>query len=279
MANVCRLLPVLVLVLCPLLLLVGCSRAAVPVKGHDAGVAGEAAPVPYYTYQVVNAYPHDPTAFTEGLVYQDGILYEGTGLRGRSSLRKVELMTGTVLDSVALDRDCFGEGIALYDDQIVQLTWKSGVGFVYDRNDLHRSDSFTYDTEGWGITYDGAHLIMGDGTARLYFLDPGAFTVDSYVEVADRGAPVERINELEFVDGLVYANVWKTDWIAIIDPADGRVAGWVDLEGLLDTRPTSAFVDVLNGIAWDEANERLFVTGKLWPWLFEIRLAPSDAVS
>jgi glutamine cyclotransferase len=278
MADVGRLLPVLP-VLCVSVILTACSPNPVPVTGSGRALPGEAESAFYYGYEVVNAYPHDRTAFTQGLAYQDGILYEGTGLRGSSSLRRVDLETGAVRDSVALEHSYFGEGITLYDDRIVQLTWKSRVGFVYDRDSLALVDEFSYDTEGWGITNDGEYLIMSDGTSRLYFLDQETFTTGSWVEVADGGTAVERLNELEFINSLVYANVWKTDLIAIIDPADGRVTGWADLSGLLKTRPVSGPVDVLNGIAWDSVNERLFVTGKLWPWLFEIRLVPKGTTS
>jgi glutaminyl-peptide cyclotransferase len=228
-----------------------------------------------YTYEVVNAYPHDPDAFTQGLVYHDGILYESTGRQGSSSLRRVRLETGGIIDSVALNDDLFGEGIALCEDKVVQLTWRSHVGFVYDRASLDRVGSFTYEAEGWGLTCDGTHFIMSDGTARLYFRDPETFDVDSYVTVRDGAAEVGNLNELEYIDGMVYANVWPTDSIAVIDPADGRVTAWLDLSGLLETRQPTDRVDVLNGIAYDADNDRLFVTGKWWPWLFEIRLLPT----
>ena len=228
--------------------------------------------VTYYTYEVVDAFPHDPEAFTQGLAFEDGFLYEGTGLKGRSSLRRVELETGVVLESETLPDDLFGEGVALVEDRIVQLTWKAETGLVYRKSDLAMVDEFSYQTEGWGITYDGQRLIMSDGTARLYFLDPDTFTATGSIDVHDRGTGVTALNELEFIDGLVYANVWHTDTIAIIDPADGRVTGWINLSGLLESHPVAGRVDVLNGIAWDAADHRLFVTGKLWPWLFEIRL-------
>jgi glutamine cyclotransferase len=230
--------------------------------------------VAYYTYEVVNAYPHDANAFTQGLALEDDVLYEGTGLRGRSSLRTIDLETGEVTQSTALPDELFGEGVAILEDTIVQLTWQSGVGRVYDKHELRLLREFTYDTEGWGITYDGTRLIMSDGTARLYFLDPATFTVECYVTVSDGNSAVTGLNELEFIDGKVYANVWPTNRIAIIDPADGRVTGWLDLSGLLASRPSTGHVDVLNGIAYDAANERLFVTGKLWPWLFEIKVIP-----
>jgi glutaminyl-peptide cyclotransferase len=246
----------------------GCSFPATPSQ-PPAPTPSE---VEYYSYEVIQVYPHDAKAFTQGLAFDDGVLYEGTGLRGTSSLRRVQLETGAVLQSIPLSADCFGEGIAVCGDRIIQLTWKSRAGFVYDKHDMRLLDQFAYDYEGWGITCDGEHLIMSDGSARLYFRNPETYLVEYYVTVRDRGADVSRLNELEFVNGLIYANVWQTDSIAIIDPADGRVTGWLDLSGLMETRPVSGQVDVLNGIAWDAAGERLFVTGKLWPWLFEIRL-------
>ncbi len=199
----------------------GCSRTAEP----STTLPGTSATVEHYTYEVVNAYPHDVDAFTEGLAFDNGTLYESTGLRGRSSLRKVELETGAVTDSIKLDRSLFGEGIAVVGNKIVQLTWQSGMGFVYNKSDLHLLSQFAYDTEGWGLTCDGQRLIMSDGTATLYFLDPESFAVEGSVKVTDGATPVTELNELEFIDGLVYANVWKTDRIAIINPGDGRVTG------------------------------------------------------
>ena len=251
-----------------LLLSNGCSSEAEP----STTPAVTPSEVTYYSYEVVDVLPHDPTAFTQGLAYEDSVFYEGTGLNGRSSLRRVHPETGAVMQSVPLPNDYFGEGIAVCGDRLVQLTWRSGIGLVYDKHDLRLLDQFAYNSEGWGITCDGEHLIMSDGSARLYFRDPETFLVEYYVTVRDQGADVSRLNELEFVNGRIYANVWQTDSIAIIDPADGRVTGWLDLSGLLETQPVSGQVDVLNGIAWDAAGDRLFVTGKLWPWLFEIRL-------
>jgi glutamine cyclotransferase len=241
----------------------GCSNTAEPAT---------IPPVRHYTYEVVNVYPHDAGAFTQGLAFDNGYLYEGTGLNGRSSLRKVQLETGVVVDSVSLSDAYFGEGITVCGDRIVQLTWKSGVGLVYGKNDLRLIRDFAYDTEGWGITYDGQRLIMSDGTNRLYFLNCETYTSDGYVNVHDRGAAVSGLNELEFIDSHIYANVWKTDRVAVIDPRDGRVTVWVDLSGLLASQQVTGPVDVLNGIAYDATGDRLFVTGKLWPWLFEIKL-------
>ncbi len=247
------------------------AAGGAPPVVATAAVSG---PVPAYTYRVVQAYAHDPAAFTEGLVYQDGYLYESTGLQGESSLRKVELATGRVVQIHRLADQYFGEGIALYDHQIVQLTWTSHVGFVYDEATFRQIGTFTYPTEGWGLTYDGQHLIMSDGTPALHFLDPRTFAETRRVNVFDDTGPVTQINELEYIQGQVYANIWQTDRIAWIDPQSGAVVGWIDLTGLLSAADRQRPVDVLNGIAWDPQGKRLFVTGKLWPKLFQIELVP-----
>jgi len=265
-----------------LTIVVACAGRPAPVA--PAPVAPEpAAPGPsaltapvvaHYGCEIVAAHPHDVSAFTQGLAFEDGFLYEGTGLTGSSSLRRVQPETGVVVASVPLPDDWFGEGIAVYGDRIVQLTWRNGVGRVYDRRDLRVLCDFAREGEGWGITYEGERRIARGGTSTRRFLDPETFVVQESVQVHDGGAAVEGLNELEFVDGCVYANVWPTERIVIIDPADGRITGWVDCSGLLASRPVTGAVDVLNGIAWDEENERLLVTGKLWPWLFEVRLVP-----
>ncbi|MDP2744322.1 MAG: glutaminyl-peptide cyclotransferase [Dehalococcoidia bacterium] len=229
-------------------------------------------PVRLYTYEVVNAYPHDDGAYTQGLVFENGFLYEGTGLYGKSSLRKVDLETGNVLLSRDLTADRFGEGITVYLDRIVQLTWQSKVALAWDKNSFELVRELPYPRDGWGITHDGSRLIASDGTSTLYFLDTETLAITGQVEVRDGDTPVYRLNELEFIDGRVFANVWITEKIAIIDPGSGRVTGWVDLSRLLASRPSGKPVDVMNGIAYDAVNKRLFVTGKLWPWLFEIKL-------
>ena len=229
-------------------------------------------PAPVVGYRIVNTYPHDPRAFTQGLFFVDGILYEGTGLRGRSSLRKVELQTGNILLARQLPARFFGEGITSYGNRIIQLTWRARVGFVYDRQTFQLLDRFNYPTEGWGITHDGNSLIMSDGTSTLYLLDPQTFKEVGRIEVHDMDGPVSRLNELEYVRGEIYANVWRTDRIARISPQTGAVVGWIELEGLLSPEDHTRQVDVLNGIAYDAKNDRLFVTGKLWPKLFEIEL-------
>lgn len=234
--------------------------------------------VPRYTYRVVSTMAHDPTAFTQGLVFQDGILYEGTGLRGRSKLSKIDAASGQVLRSIDLDAPYFGEGIALLNGRIYQLTWQEGTGFIYDADTFELLDSWSYLTEGWGLTHDGQYLIMSDGTEVLRFIDPETMQEVRQVVVRDAaGNTVQNLNELEYVKGEIFANVWQTDLIARIDPQTGDLLGWIDLSGLLDRQAISQPVDVLNGIAYDAATDRLFVTGKLWPTLFEIDLIPAAA--
>lgn len=228
--------------------------------------------IPVYTYKVINTYPHDRSAFTEGLVFEDGVLYEGTGLHGYSTLRRVELETGEILQSCELPSQFFGEGVTLYGNKIIQLTWQSHIGFVYDKYTFKLLQEFNYPDEGWGITHNGKHLIMSDGTETLHFLDPETFEEISQIEVSANNIPVTRINELEYIQGEIYANIWQTERIARIDPLTGQVTGWIDLKGILSPEDNSETVDVLNGIAYDAENDRLFVTGKFWPKLFEIEL-------
>jgi glutaminyl-peptide cyclotransferase len=230
-------------------------------------------PPPVFGYQVVASYPHDRGAFTQGLVYDQGRLFEGTGLNGQSSIREVRLETGDVLRQDDLAVEYFGEGITIFGDRLIQLTWQSRTGFVYDRDTFEPLREFSYPTEGWGLTHDGTRLIMSDGTATLHFLDPTSFEELGSVEVRDQNGPVTRLNELEYIDGQVYANIWQTDRIARIDPRTGSVRSWIDLEGLLSADERQG-ADVLNGIAYDPARDRLLVTGKLWPKLFEIDLVP-----
>jgi len=227
-----------------------------------------------YTYQVVNSYPHDPGAFTQGLAFEDGVLYEGTGGRGVSTLRKVELETGRVLQLQRLPADVFGEGIAVCKDKVIQLTYLSKLGLVYSKDSLELLQRFTYATEGWGLTYDGTHLVMSDGTSALYLLDSETFECTGQIDVHDNDGPVSMLNELEYAKGTVYANIWQTDDVVIISPQTGQVLGYIHLQGLLDPAYVQGPVDVLNGIAYDAKNDRLFVTGKLWPELFEIELVP-----
>ncbi len=225
-----------------------------------------------WRFEVVNSFPHDRQAFTQGLVFEDGVLFEGTGLQGHSKLRKVELQTGNVLQEHELPDEFFGEGITIYEDRIIQLTFRSKVGFVYDKNSFDLLRKFHYPTEGWGITHNGEHLIMSDGTPMLYFLDPETFEQVNRTMVFDRDKPVWGLNELEYVEGQVYANVWPTERIVRIDPQTCKVVGWINMEGLLSLADPTGNEDVLNGIAYDATNGRLFVTGKFWSKLFEIEL-------
>jgi glutamine cyclotransferase len=229
--------------------------------------------VQFYTYTVLATYPHDPQAFTQGLVFDNGELYEGTGLNGRSSLRRVDLETGEVLQQVDLETQYFGEGITIFGEKLYQLTWRSQTGFVYDKTTFALQDEFAYSTEGWGITHDGQQLIMSDGTNRLRFWEPETLEESGFIDVFDGPKPVFRLNELEYIGGEVFANVWQTDRVARIDPQTGRVTAWIDLSGLLSPQERAG-ADVLNGIAYRADEDRLFVTGKLWPKLFEIRLVP-----
>ena len=228
----------------------------------------------HYMYNVVNVYPHDTDAFTQGLVFEDGVLYEGTGLYGQSTLRRVELETGKVTQVYRLPDQFFGEGITIFGDKIIQLTWQSGKGFVYYRNSFELLQEFEYSTEGWGITHNGSALIMSDGTATLYFLDPETFQTIGQVEVHDE-EPVALLNELEYIHGSVYANIWLEDKIAIIYPQTGQVTGWIDLTGINDSENQNTG-SVLNGIAYDQNGDRLFVTGKRWSKLYEIELVPAE---
>lgn len=247
------------------------------VAGAAPGpAAGQSPTTPVYSYRIINSYPHDPGAFTQGLIYEDGIFYEGTGLWGQSTLRRVEPETGTVTQLYALPKQYFGEGITSFGDRLIQLTWQSNVGFVYDKESFELLQQFNYPTEGWGLTHNGEYLLMSDGTANLYFLNPTTFERVRQVEVRDQGQPVPLLNELEYIDGEVYANIWKTDRIARIAPDTGQVTAWIDLSGLLKPEDVVQPVDVLNGIAYDAENERLFVTGKWWPKLFEIELVPAE---
>ena len=228
----------------------------------------------YYTYSIVNTYPHNESAFTQGLVYDDGSLYEGTGLYGESTLRRVKLETGEVEQLHTLSNMYFGEGITVFDGKIVQLTWMENKGFIYDKHSFELLEEFSYPTEGWGITYDGNRLIMSDGTANLYFLDPETFETIGQVEVHET-APVTQINELEYIKGKVYANIWREENIAIINPQTGQVEGWIELNGIRNLEKQGE-ERVLNGIAYDAEGDRLFVTGKQWLHLFEIKLVPLE---
>ena len=226
------------------------------------------------SYKVVHAYPHDPEAFTQGLLYDNGYLYESTGLEGHSSLRKVEIETGRVVQRVDVPGRYFAEGLAEWQSQLLQLTWVSHVGFIYDRATFRREAEFHYTGEGWGLTEDGRNLIMSDGSETLRYMDPVQLRVVRTLRVKDGREPVANLNELEYVKGEILANIWQTDSIACISPETGRVTLWIDLSGLLPTAERGPNTDVLNGIAYDVSHDRLFVTGKRWPKLFEIKIAP-----
>jgi len=225
-----------------------------------------------YGYEVVAVYPHDPNAFTQGLLFDEGVLYEGTGLYGESTLRRVDLATGQVEQQSAVAAQFFGEGITIVGNRLYQLTWREGRGFIYDKTTFALEAEFTYPTEGWGLTDDGQTLLMSDGSAQIFRLDPTTLELLSTINVQDEQGPVMRLNELEYINGVIYANIWQTDRIAQIDPATGQVIGWIDLTGLLPDADRTNSTDVLNGIAYLPTEDRLFVTGKKWPKLFEIRL-------
>jgi glutamine cyclotransferase len=230
--------------------------------------------IPVFGYRIVNEFPHDRGSFTQGLVVDDrpGTLLEGSGLWGKSSLRRVDLLTGEVIQLINLPEKYFGEGITQFGDRIFQLTWKSGVGFIYDGDSFELLDQFNYAHEGWGITHDGKQLIVSDGTNIIYFWDPETLLETARIQVFDDQGPVTRLNELEFVNGEILAHVWQTDIIVRIDPQTGQVLGKIDLSGLLSDEDRDGTEDVLNGIAYDVGENRIFVTGKLWPKLFEIEL-------
>ena len=226
-----------------------------------------------YSYKIVNVYPHDENAFTEGLLIDDGFLYEGTGLYGDSSLRRIELETGEILSLHSLPNQYFGEGIAIVGNKIVQLTWQSEKGFVYEKETFDLLEVFTYPNEGWGITYDGSQLIMSDGTSTLHFLDPNTFQKAGEIDVLSNNSTVENLNELEYVNGRIYANIWHEEKIAVINPQTGEVEAWIYMSGIQNTESRDS-EDVLNGIAYDAQREKLFVTGKHWSHLYEIELIP-----
>lgn len=229
------------------------------------------------TYRIVHTYPHDPNAYTQGLVIVDGRLYESTGLNGRSSLRMDDLTTGRVLQSAPVAQQYFAEGLASWGSTLVQLTWQSHVAFVYDRFTFRLLRTFQYNCDGWGLTSDNKNLILSDGTAEIRFFDPTTFREVRHIQVTDHGHPIDQLNELEYIHGQIYANVWHTDRIVRISPATGQVLGWINLAGLLQPGEVTDPEAVLNGIAYDAAHDRLYVTGKLWPKLFEIKIVPAKA--
>ena len=252
-----------------------CAGTIVSLNCQPADTASKTdigRPAPTYTYEIVHTYPHDPDAYTQGLIFDNGQLLESTGRNGKSSLRRVELQTGKVLQQVVVPEEYFAEGIALLHEKIYQLTWQHQLCFVYDHQTFKKLGQLSYDGEGWGLTTDGHSLILSDGTSHLRFLTPDNFNVTRTLEVLDGNEPVKELNELEYVKGQIYANVWHKQRIAIIDPKTGKVISWLNLDGLLPPNEVSDEEGVLNGIAYDEKTDRLFVTGKLWPKLFEIRV-------
>jgi glutaminyl-peptide cyclotransferase len=244
-------------------------------SGRTPGFAAWQVPalssLPTYNYTVVKTYPHDRDAYTQGLQYLDGVLYEGTGLHGQSSIRRVQLDTGEVLQRRNIAEQYFGEGITIWKQELFQLTWQSEIGFVYDHKTFMPLRTFRYKGEGWGLTHDASGLIMSDGTDAIRFIEPATFKEVRRLRVSAGGSPVTQLNELEYVKGEIFANVYQTDYVARIDPKTGRVNAWVDFRGLLTPRER-ATAEVFNGIAYDEKGDRLFVTGKLWPRLFEVKL-------
>ena len=257
--------PVLPLCVLPLLTFFGVVAAQTPTIPPPSSRA------PVYNFTIVHSYPHDPDAFTEGLEFHDGFLYESTGLNGKSSIRKVKLETGEVLQNRNISRDYFGEGITFWKDDLFQLTWISELAFVYDAKTFASKKSFNYKGEGWALTHNDEDLVMSDGTPQLRFIDPATFKERRRLTVTDAGVPIRYLNELEWIKGEIFANIYTTDYIAQIDPSNGRVTGWVDIRGMLPRQNDGNTVP--NGIAYDAAGDRLFVTGKYWPKLFEIKIA------
>ena len=250
--------------------LVGCGREAPAAEASPS--TGAPARTPTYVATVVQAWPHDPEAFTQGLVWHDSTLYESTGQVGKSGIREVELKTGRVLRKRDLPEPHFGEGIVLLRDNLYEITWKSGIAFVYNAKTFEPTKQLKYEGEGWGLTTDGTSIIMSDGSAVLRWRDPSTFAEQKSMTVTDHGTPVSQLNELEWVKGEIWANVWQSDQVARINPNTGNVTGWIDLTGILPALDRRGSEDVLNGIAYDPKADRLFVTGKLWSKLFEITL-------
>ena len=250
--------------------LAGCGREAPAAEASPS--SGAPARTPTYVATVVQAWPHDPDAFTQGLVWLDSTLYESTGQVGKSGIREVELKTGRVLRKRDLPEPHFGEGLVVLRNNVYEITWKSGIAFVYNAKTFEPTKQFKYEGEGWGLTTDGTSIIMSDGTAVLRWRDPSTFAEQKSITVTDHGTPVSQLNELEWVKGEIWANVWQSDQVARIDPKTGNVTGWIDLTGILPAMDRRGSEDVLNGIAYDAKADRLFVTGKLWSKLFEITL-------
>jgi glutaminyl-peptide cyclotransferase len=253
-----------------LFLLAASSRDLTAEVGHKVSANSP----PEYTFTIVQAFPHDTSAFTQGLAYSDGFLYEGTGRKGQSSLRKVRPETGVVVRQANLGSEFFGEGITIVKDRVLQLTWTSQIGFVYDLNDFHLLRKFSFSGEGWGLASNGREVFLSDGTSQIRVLDSESLHEKRRLKVHDGATPIDQLNELEFVEGQIFANIWHSNRIARISPQSGEVVGWIDLTGILSSVFHLEAEAVLNGIAYDPVGKRLFVTGKLWPRVFEIRLSP-----
>lgn len=267
-----------------------CRIPAAPVPsgqkveaGHSREASATAATahedVPTYSYKIKNSWPHDRRAYTQGLIFHEGVLWESTGQYGESSLRKVELKTGKVIKQISVPRNYFAEGMTVFHNKVFQLTWQEQKGFIYDPDTFQKQGEFTYTGEGWGLTHDNESLIMSDGTDKIRFLDASTLRTTRTISVTDRGEPVYELNELEYIKGEIYANVYQTDRIARIEPKTGKILGWIDLTGLLAVTDRTGGEDVLNGIAYDDKGRRLFVTGKMWPKLFEIEIVKNKARS
>ncbi len=233
-------------------------------------------PAPTYSYKIINTWHHDPDAFIQGLQFLNGELYESTGLNGKSSLRRVELTTGKVLQKIDIPNEYFAEGMTILGDKIYQITYQTHIGFIYDLKTFKQLATWHYEGEGWGLTNDGTYIIMTSGSNKINYLDPRSLTIVKTLEVYDEGYQIENLNELEYIKGEIFANIWQTNRVARIDPVTGKVNSWIDLSGLLSPSERTEKVDVLNGIAYDEKGDRIFVTGKLWPKLFEIKLKKKD---
>jgi glutamine cyclotransferase len=258
----------------------GGKAATQSVKAGQPSEAAATSPqIPTYSYKIENSWPHDRRAYTQGLIFLDGMLWESTGQYGASSLRKVELKSGKVIKQISVPKNYFAEGMTVFHNKVFQLTWQEHKGFIYDPNTFQKQGEFSYTGEGWGLTHDGESLIMSDGTDQLRFLDPSTLKTTRTISVTDGGEPIDQLNELEYIDGEIYANVYQTDRIARIEPKTGNILGWIDLTGLLAPKDRTGEEDVLNGIAYDEAGKRLFVTGKMWPKLFEIKIVKNKAHS
>ncbi len=257
-----------------ILIMAGIVAWALALEGakNPAAKTGEETSARRLDFEVVKDYPHDPGAFLQGLVWYERCLYESTGLYGQSTLRRVDLPTGRILKSISLSSELFGEGLAVVGDRLIQLTWKSKLGFVYDRESFALLRRFTYDTEGWGLTCDGKMLIMSDGSSNLTYVDPVTFSPVRKLAVTMNGHPVDNLNELEFIEGSIWSNVWQTNLILCIDPGTGRANSYLDLRGILPDKMRTGREDVLNGIAYEAREKRIFVSGKLWPRIFEIRV-------